>query len=218
MTLAAVRRFVIIGAGGQAREVDWTLRTLGHTVVGYVITDTTRTSPFDSTEKVLGDCSWLDANRGAFDALALGIGSPRARLAVAQGLSERFTTAYWPPVVHPTATYDEESCVLGRGIFISAGAILTVGVTLSDFAMANFGATIGHEASIGSGSVLNPGCNVSGGVRIGDAVLVGTGAQVLQYLSIGDAAIVGAGAVVVKDVASGETVKGVPASSLQVRS
>src|SRR5208283_3932144 len=70
---------------------------------------------------------------------------------------------------------------------------------------------VGHEATIGRGSVINPGANISGGVIIGREVLVGTGAQVLQYINVGDGAIVGAGAVVTKDVAPGAMVVGIPA-------
>ena len=65
--------------------------------------------------------------------------------------------------------------------------------------MVNISCTIGHEAVIGRGCVLNPTANISGGVELGSGVLVGTGAQILQYLSIGDNAQVGAGAVVTKN-------------------
>ena len=119
--------------------------------------------------------------------------------------------SWWPPLIHPSAVYDRQTCTFGPGTMVAAGVVATVNVDMQPFSLANFGCTIGHETRIGRGSVINPGANLSGGIRIGDGVLVGTGAQVLQYLTVGDGAIVGAGAVVTRDVAAGVTVVGCPA-------
>lgn len=207
---------MVIGAAGQARETEWLLRDLraaGQDVAfaGLVVSNLDTLSDRDSRDLVVGDESWLDSHRGDFDALALGIGTPEIRLRVAGRLLERFDESWWPPLIHPSAVYDRQTCTFGPGTMVAAGVVATVNVDMQPFSLANFGCTIGHETRIGRGSVINPGANLSGGIRIGDGVLVGTGAQVLQYLTVGDGAIVGAGAVVTRDVAAGVTVVGCPA-------
>ena len=70
---------------------------------------------------------------------------------------------------------------------------------------------------IGAGTVLAPFITI--GLRAGDfngptlerGVQVGTGAKIIGPVRVGAGAQIGANAVVVRDVASGETVVGIPA-------
>jgi sugar O-acyltransferase (sialic acid O-acetyltransferase NeuD family) len=207
--LVAGRRIVIAGAGGNAREVAWAAREAGFEVVGFAVSDAGLVTQRDSA--ILGDFDWLRRHRGQFDALAIGIGSPAARLKVAADLERDFDPAMFPALFPPSALLDRSSATLGHGVVFLPGAIGTVNLRLGAHSLVHYGATIGHESSLGRGSVLNPGANISGGVEIGEGVLIGTGAQVLQYLRVGDGATVGAGAVVTRDILPGETAVGVPA-------
>lgn len=208
------KRLAIIGAGGLAREVEWLVRDLNRVTpafefAGFVVSDVSRLGAYDSKERVLGDYAALQAH--GIEAAVIAIGTPGLRLKVAAELASAFPKLAWPALVHPTAQLDRESATLGPGVVVTAGVIATVGITLGAHAFVNLACTIGHEATIGAGCVLNPTVNISGGVVLGDGVLVGTGAQVLQYLSVGAAATIGAGAVVTKDVPAGVTVVGMPA-------
>lgn len=212
----SAKKLVILGAGGQARELAWYIEDCNRSgesfeVVGFLVSDLTRLGALDSVDRVLGDYDWLRTHHRELDGLALGIGLPSSRLRVANALVAEFPELEWPMIVHPRACVDRASASLGRGITIGPGVVGTVNVIVEDFALLNFGATIGHEARIGAGTVVNPGANISGGVTLGSGVLVGAGAVVLQYVSVGAGSTVGAGAVVTKDVPAGATVVGVPA-------
>jgi sugar O-acyltransferase (sialic acid O-acetyltransferase NeuD family) len=160
---------------------------------------------------VVGDLDWMERNRAAIDAAAFGIGLPEPKLRLGAEITERLPALEWPTLIHPSVHLDRPSCRLGRGVVLCAGVIGTVGLEIDDFAMANLSCTLGHEAKLGKGTVLNPTVNISGGVVLEDGVLVGTGAQILQYVRVGQRAVVGAGAVVTKDVAPATVVVGVPA-------
>jgi sugar O-acyltransferase (sialic acid O-acetyltransferase NeuD family) len=168
----------------------------------------------DSKQEIVGDFNWLEKHRGKVDAVTIGIGTPAARLKVAEELKRLLPGMQYPWLAHPMAILDRKSTKIEEGVLICAGVVATVNITLRAFALCNFGCTLGHEATVGRGSVINPGANISGGVVLGHGVQVSTGAQVLQYLTVGDGATVGAGAVVTKDVPPGVTVVGVPAKPL----
>lgn len=210
------RRLVILGAGGFARELAWLVRDINasggptrYDLAGFVVTDLSKLGERDSRAEVLGDLDWLESN--PVDTVALGIGTPAARLRVAAQVSARFPRLEFPALVHPSVRSDLGSCRFEAGAILCASTIATVNVTVRRFALVNFLCFVGHEATIGEGSVVNPSANIAGGVQLGAGVLVGTGAQVLQYLKVGDGATIGAGAVVTRDVPPGVTVVGVPA-------
>jgi sugar O-acyltransferase (sialic acid O-acetyltransferase NeuD family) len=198
------KKIVIVGAGGNARELEDILRALPEfQVLGFL--SSTR-GKYDSP--VLGDFSWPEAHD--VDAFAMGIADPIVKLRVGEELGTRYPKVEWPPIVHPSA-YLGNGVSLGRGAVVCVRAVATVYVNICNFAQLNFGCTVGHEAIVGPGTLINPGANVCGGVELGRSVMVGTGAQILQYLRVGDEVQIGAGAVVTRDLPANAKVTGVPA-------
>jgi sugar O-acyltransferase (sialic acid O-acetyltransferase NeuD family) len=213
-----MKKLVIIGAGGFAREVKWLAeRSLDSCdVIGYIVRDLAKIEDSDSRDEILGDESWFQ-NNPAMDHVAIGIGNPSIRLRIAKELKARYPHLVFPYIIEPSVKYDAPSCRIGEGVLLCAGTVLTVNVTVNDFAMINLNCTVGHEAVIGAGTVINPLCAISGGVKIGDECLIGTHATILQYVHIGDKAVLGAGAVATKNVPAGITAVGVPAKPLEMK-
>src|SRR5260370_9850485 len=161
-----MKRIAIIGAGGLAREVAWLLEDIAATnqetsryaMAGFLVSDASRIGHHDSP--VLGDFSWCESTQ--VDALAMGIGTPAVRLKLAERLKESFPHIAWPALVHPSVKWQRRTMQVGEGVIICAGSIATVNVRFEPFCMVNLSCTIGHEAVIGRGCVLNPACNLSG--------------------------------------------------------
>ena len=182
-----------------------------YALAGYLVSDPDSPGRYDDLESIVGAIDDLYEGRLGIDAIAIGIGTPSTRFSIGQRLTSELPAITMPTLVHPSVAMDATSCTLERGVIVTAGAIVTVNVTVRDYALINRGSNIGHEAIVGAGVVINPLASISGGVVIGDRTLVGTAATVLQYINVGSDVSVSAGAVVTKDVLDGTTVTGVPA-------
>jgi sugar O-acyltransferase (sialic acid O-acetyltransferase NeuD family) len=206
---------MILGAGGQAREVAFLVEEINRVeqrwrIAGYV--DRSDRTVGTTVGKYTVLCSDEDAISQDCD-FAVGIGDPR----VLCRLRDRFAgslDARFPNLLHPSVIMDRDRVALGYGNVVCAGVTLTTDITIGSMNVFNPQCTVGHDVRIGDGCVINPSANISGGVTIEDGCLVGTGAQILQNVVVRAGATIGAGAVVTKAVHAGVTVVGVPARPL----
>jgi UDP-2-acetamido-3-amino-2,3-dideoxy-glucuronate N-acetyltransferase len=124
-----------------------------------------------------------------------------------------------------------DGSVVGPFVEIQRGAVIGARCKIQSHSFICEGVTIGDEVFIGHGVMfvndMNPrAVNAAGGLAAdGDWALspvvvergasIGSNVTVLGGVRIGNDAMVGAGAVVVRDVARGDTVAGVPATSIR---
>ena len=204
---------VVYGAGGFAREVAWLAESCPDAgpVVAMIDDDPARHGSIVNGIPIFG----LAEARAAFPTarMAIGIGSPQGRQAVAErAAAAGFTFA---TLVHPRVEHSRW-IEFGEGAVICAGNILTTNIRLGRQVQINLACTVGHDVDIGDFATLSPGVNCSGRVRIGARAYIGTNASIIngepdRPLIIGDDAVIGASACVTRDVAPGTTVVGVPA-------
>ncbi len=75
---------------------------------------------------------------------------------------------------------------------------------------------IAHNVVIGRGCVLAGQVGISGSTRLGDFVMAGGQAGLAGHLTIGSSARIAAKAGLMRDVATGETVCGIPAFPMRI--
>lgn len=208
---------VVIGAGGFGRETLDVIEAINHSsgAVLFEIAGVVDDAPSEvNLERLrsrgipyLGTIETLLATETSY-AFSIGVGNPRVRQRVAARLEQ---AGLEPAIaVHPSATIGS-SVTLGPGTIVCGGVQVSTNTVFGRYVHLNPNATIGHDSRLGDFVSINPAAVISGEVTIGPGALVGAGAVILQGLAVGEGAIIGASACVVRDVASGATVKGVPA-------
>lgn len=211
-----MKKLLIIGAGGFGREVQWLVERINQKektwdLIGY-IDDSVRKGTIINGLPVLGNLDYLLDVEDKI-AVTCAIGSSVVRRKVINRLKSKSQIEF-PTLIDPNVLTSDTD-LLGQGVIICAGSILTVNIEIEDFVIINLNCTIGHDAKLSTFATLYPSVNISGNVVIGEETELGTGAQLVQKVSVSNNCIIGAGAVVVKDIVEPGTYVGVPTRKTQ---
>lgn len=214
-----MKKVVILGAGGFAREVVDVIDAINHEeqtfeVLGYVV-DPQYGSPgtIVNDKPILGDFEWLAARAGELYTIC-GVGASHHRYQLVKRAEEmgcRFCS-----IIHPSAILTRW-VKIGDGVVVTAGCILSNQIRIGNHVLVNLGCTIGHDAVLEDFVSLAPGVRVSGTVLLEEGAYVGTGASIIEKRAIGAWSLVGAGSVVIEDVPANTTVVGNPAKVIKER-
>lgn len=212
--MAAPRALVIIGAGGQGREMLDTIEALNRleptwSFLGF-LADDDRSADLVAARgaEILGRVDRLADLDAAY---LIGIGDPavrRAADAVAASAGREPAT-----IVHPSAQVGSQ-VRLGAGAYVGPNAVVTTNVAVGRHTIVNIGASLSHDVVVGDFVTIGPGSHLAGNVTVGDDADVGVGVSVRPRATIGAGTVVGAGAVVVADLGPGVVAAGVPAVPL----
>lgn len=215
----SMQKYVIIGAGGFAREVLDIFEASkeagqNYEVLGYLVEVQYGLPGMLINDKpILGDFSWLKEHAENIQVIC-GVGDPIVRKHLIE--RARDCGARFGNIIHPSAILTKY-ITLGEGIVIAAGCILTNQICIGDHVHVNLDCTIGHDCVLEDYATLAPGVHVSGCVTLGEGCYIGTGANIIDRKKVGKWSIVGAGSVVLSDVPQYSVAVGVPAKVIKTR-
>lgn len=204
-----MKKILVIGTGGLAREFTSFFATECIEIVGFSSTNHNEHSAFNLPGVLFkGDVS---PDSVGTDEAVIAIGSAAVKKKISEklkGLGFKF-----PSFVHPSSVC-LDNANLGEGVVVSPNCVISSNVVLNPFSYINFSCGVGHDSIIGSYVQINPGTQLGGRTVIGDCCLIGSGSTVLQGVQIGAGATIASGSVVFTRVAENATMMGNPAKRM----
>jgi sugar O-acyltransferase (sialic acid O-acetyltransferase NeuD family) len=222
MDMSAVRRLIIICAGGRAGEVSSYLRDIQQTGESIVIEGYVDDHRFDAVFEgapILGGIEQLrklvDTNRDREIHYLTAIGDNRARADLVRRI-EALGVANLKPwtLRHPTSIIGH-AVDIGAGSCIAPSAVITAHARIGEHCIVNVMSSISHDSTLESFVNVNAGVSIGAHVTLGEGSFIGSGATVTNDIQVGEWSVIGAGAVVTDDVPSHVTVAGAPARIVQ---
>lgn len=209
-----MKKLIIIGAGGFAREVAWLVETINDVqkeweLVGFFDEFAKDFNPINGY-KLLNETEFKKEINDSFLIISIGDGEVRKKIV------DKLGPAKYATLVDPNILLSKTTTI-GEGSIICHGTILTVNINIGKHVIINLDCTVGHDAILDDYVTLLPSVNVSGHVKVGECSTVGTGSQIIQNINVGTNTIIGAGSVVVKDISSYCVAVGIPAKEIKNR-
>jgi sugar O-acyltransferase (sialic acid O-acetyltransferase NeuD family) len=203
---------LILGAGGNSREVAEAAQDLGWNVLGFLDDDVKKHGLSIDKIPVLGPIVTLHD----YDAKCICTLGTWRRPAIRQIVCDRIgpvNPQRWATIIHPSAQI-ARSARIGVGCVILSGVTVGAGAIINDHVFILQQASISHDCLVEDYATITSGARLAGGVHLERAAYIGMGSTILNDVVIGAEAVVGLGAVAVKNVPTGATVVGNPAKPI----
>lgn len=183
-------RIILVGGEGFAKEVYEIADLLGHEIIGYVANNKgiLNLPYFGKPDKLPELQSMFDYANIAFGAVnSVGVQIRREMI-------ERFNL--WGikslTLISPHAVISSGVIISECGVYIAHGVILSVDCNISQYAILNSNAVIGHDSKIGSNVIVAPQAFIAGNCCVSDDTLVGPLSVILEGRSVGSGSVLGA--------------------------
>ncbi len=214
-----MKKLVLYGAGGFAREVAFMVERINramptYMLLGFVVDDEYYVPDTEiNGYPVLGTGEWLVTHKSDVVCTCVVGEPPAARERIQEKyekLGVKFETLVSPNVeIHETVK-------IGDGCIICRGTTFTVDINVGKGVIFNERGGVGHDVQIGNYCCFFGGCSINGHVKIGNRVKVGGKSYFCPKVKIGDDATVAAGSVVFTNVKAGRHVLGNPAKRIDL--
>jgi sugar O-acyltransferase (sialic acid O-acetyltransferase NeuD family) len=202
-----MRRVVIVGAGGLGREAAWMIGRINAVTPHFELLGFCD----DAEEKREGLCDTIPL-LGTLDQVTARFGPVGFFCAIGNNHARREVTRYARSAGHEPVTLVDPSAVIapdvviGVGSYVGIRSVVSVGVRLGEGVLVNHQVCVGHDVRVGDFAQLCPGVCVSGGCELGEGALLGTLSGTIPLRRVGAWATVGAGTMAFRDVAEGQSV------------
>ncbi|KZE72324.1 acetyltransferase [Paenibacillus elgii] len=204
-----MRKIVIWGSGGHAREVNWLCEEMGVQVLGFLDERPEMKGQLVNEIPVLGTLDDIESMRHEVEIVCAGVGSPALKKRFAYDtIRSGFHIA--APLIHPRVRLSRRN-IVGQGSMICEGTILTDNIRIGSHVIVNRSTNISHDTVIDDYVTIAPGVNLAGNVTLGEGAYIGIGSSVREKCRIGCWSIIGGGAFVKDDIPDVTMAAGVPA-------
>lgn len=210
------RRLIIVGASSFGREIESWLERVPEKSRDWIIGGYVDDNPdargvidFPSSYEFLGTIDNTEFREDDFCIVAIAEPTyKRNVVAKLRGRIEFFS------FISPDSIIGKFN-IIGEGVIVCPGTIITTNVELGDFVTVNNSCNIGHDVVVGDYSSLMGSVTLSGGVNLGNDVYVGSKSTITPKISIASGSKVGAGSVVIKNVKKPAVLFGNPAKMIK---
>ena len=163
---------VIVGAGGLGKEIACVVNDLpDYELIGFYDDGLPAGQLILGKYKVLGNTQDL-VNETENTAVAVAFGNPSTRKKVWEKLQEN-TQLTFPVLIHPQAlVMNKERIALGKGTVVFPFSILTTDIELGDNCLVHTRASVHHDVTVGSHSVIMPGARLVMSEQFDEATFV----------------------------------------------
>lgn len=209
--MGALRKLIIIGAGGFGREVlAWARQSIQFerdwTIKGFLDDNRNALAGMNTPAPWLGPVS--EHQPAADEVFLCAIGIPAIKRLCTETIAAR--GGEFTRLVHRTVVFGD-NVELAAGVILCPYAVASANSRLGRGVAVNLHSSIDHDVEVGDWTQVNCHCDLTGGVRVGREVFFGSSVSIIPGVTVGDGAYLGAGAVVLRDVPPGAKVVGVPA-------
>jgi sugar O-acyltransferase (sialic acid O-acetyltransferase NeuD family) len=211
------KNIVIIGAGGQAKNIALLIEQIGGwEIIGFVDDDLKKKGQRIKGYGVLGTTNEILKKLDNVS-IVFSIGNGKIVEEKVHWLKSLNKNLEFPNLIHPSSIIDQKEVELGEGNIINANAVFTTEIKIGSFNYFNRCCSVSHDVKIGDFCFIHAGVHLSGESDIGSRVWFGVNSTIIQVLKIGDDSIIGAGAVILKDVKPKAVMVGNPAKLLKFK-